>query len=114
MRISIESRTAQRTLMVLLLVGFVLATVWIARAYFADRAGHTLSVESLERASRLNPGDATYHVQLGRLYQYSVTNPRPKMAIRQFQEAVKASPYDPQAWINLAAAYEFQGDTSKA
>jgi len=114
MRIRIEGRTAQRILMVLLVVGFVLATVWIGKTYFANRAGHTLSVDSLQRASRLNPGDATYHIQLGRLYQYSVTNPRPKMAIQQFQKAVKDSPYDPQAWINLAAAYEFQGNTSKA
>lgn len=114
MRITVEGRTGQKILMVLLILGFVLSTVWIAKTYFADRAGHTLSLGSLQRASRLNPADATYHIQLGRLYQYSVTDPRSKLAIQEFQEAVKDDPYDPQAWINLAASYEFQGDTGRA
>ena len=114
MRIRVEGRNAQRILMISLTVGFVLATVWIAKTYIAGRAGHTLTIDSLRLASRLDPGNSTYHVQLGRLYQYSITNPRPKEAIQQFQEAVKANPYDPQAWINLAAAHEFQGDTPRA
>lgn len=113
MQIRVEGRPAQ-ILMISLIVGFVLSTGWIAKTYFANRAGHTLTIPSLRLASRLNPGNATYHVQLGRLYQYSITNPRPKEAIQQFRDAVKASPYDPQAWINLAATHEFQGETSKA
>ena len=114
MQILVEGRNAQRVLVISLTVGFVLATAWIAKTYFAGRAGHILTIESLRLATRLNPGNSTYHVQLGRLYQYSITNPRPKEAILEFQDAVKANPYDPQAWINLAAAHEFQGDTSKA
>jgi tetratricopeptide (TPR) repeat protein len=114
MRIQVEGRTAQKTLMISLVVGFVLATVWIVKTYFADRTGHTLTIDSLQLASRLNPGNSTYHVQLGRLYQYSITDPKPGEAIQQFREAVKANPYDPQAWINLAAAHEYQGDTSRA
>jgi hypothetical protein len=114
MRIQIEDRNAQRVLMISVTVGFLLATAWIVKTYFAGRAGHVLTIDSLRLATRLNPGNSTYHVQLGRLYQYSITNPRPNEAIQQFQEAVKANPYDPQAWINLAAAHEFQGDTSKA
>jgi hypothetical protein len=114
MRIQVEGRNAQRILMISLAAGFVLATAWIVKTYVAGRAGHTLTIDSLRLASRLDPGNSTYHVQLGRLYQYSITNPRPGKAIQQFQEAVKANPYDPQAWINLAAAHEFQGDTSRA
>jgi Tetratricopeptide repeat len=114
MQITVEGRSAQRYLMLCLIAGFLLAAVWIAKTYFADRAGHTLAIGSLLRASRLNPGNATYHIQLGRLYQYSITNPRPQEAIQQFQDAIKDNSYDPRAWINLAAAYEFQGDTSKA
>ncbi len=114
MQIRVENQTARRILMLLLLTGFVLATVWIGKSYFAYRAGHTLTIPSLELASRLDSGNATYHVQLGRLYQYSITNPRPKDAIQQFRDAIKANPYDPQGWINLAAAHEFEGDPQKA
>jgi len=114
MRITVEGQSAQRILMLSLAVGFVLATVWIVKRYFADRAGHTLTISSLQRASRLDPGNSQYRVQLGRLYQYSITDPRPKEAIQQFQTAIRDNPYDPQAWINLAATHEFQGDTSQA
>lgn len=114
MRIQVKGRNAQRILMISLTVGLVLATGWIAKTYLAGRAGHTLTIDSLRMASRLDPGNSTYHVQLGRQYQYSITNPRPGEAIQQFQEAVKANPYDPQAWINLAAAHEFQGDPARA
>ena len=114
MRIQVEDQSAQRILMICLIAGFALATVWIGKTYFADRAGHTLTIDSLRLATRLDPRNSTYHVQLGRLYQYSVTNPKPAEAIQQFQQAVKSNPYDPQAWINLAAAHEFQGDPSSA
>jgi tetratricopeptide (TPR) repeat protein len=114
MRIQVEGQSAQRILMISLGVGFVLATGWIVRNFFADRAGHTLTIDSLRLATRLDPGNSTYHVQLGRLYQYSITDPKPAEAIQQFQQAVKANPYDPQAWINLAAAHEFRGDPSRA
>ena len=114
MRIQVEGRIAQRILMISLIAGFVLATGWIVKTYFAYRAGHTLTIDSLRLATRLNPRDSTYHVQLGRLYQYSIESPKPAEAIQQFQEAVKVNPYDPDAWINLAAAHEFQGDTSSA
>lgn len=114
MRIRVESQSGQKILMISMIAGFVLATGWIVKTYFGYRAGHILTIDSLRRATRLNPWDSTYHVQLGRLYQYSISNPKPAEAIRQFQEAVKANPYDPQGWINLAVAREFQGDTSSA
>jgi len=114
MQIRLENPRSQNAIIMSLIVGFALATAWIAKSYIADKAGHTLTIPSLRLASRMDPGNSTYHVQLGRLYQYSINNPMPDKAIQQFQEAIKANPYDPQAWINLAAAYEFQGDTAKA
>jgi tetratricopeptide (TPR) repeat protein len=110
----IKGERTQRILMISLIAGFLLATGWIIENYLAYRAGHTLTVDSLRLATRLNPRNSTYHVQLGRLYQYSIEDPKPAEAIQQFQEAVKVNPYDPDAWINLAAAHEFQGETSSA
>lgn len=100
--------------MIFLVAGFLLTTAWIVKTYFAERAGHTLTINSLRLASRLDPGNSTYHVQLGRLYQYSITDPKPVEAVQQFYAAIKANPYSPQAWINLAAVHEFEGDPSKA
>jgi Tetratricopeptide repeat len=113
-QVTFRGRIAQRSLLACLIVGFVLATAWIAKMYVANRLGHTLGVHTLRLATELDPGNAEYRVQLGRLYQYSVTNARPEDAIEQFRRAVQLDPYDPQPWLNLAAALEFEGQTSTA
>lgn len=114
MHVTLKSRVAQRSLLVCLVVAFLLATAWIAKTYIANRLAHTLTIHNLRLATKLDPGNAEYHIQLGRLYQYSVTNARPQEAIEQFRLAAKLDPYDPQAWLNLAAALEFEGHTSQA
>ena len=111
---TLRSRFAQRSLIFFLITVFLLATAWIGKTYFANRLSHTLTIHNLRLASQYDPGNSAYHVQLGRLYQYSVTNARPKQAIEQFRHAVELDPYDPQAWLNLAAALEFEGQTSQA
>ena len=114
MQVTIKSRLAQRSLLVILAVLFVLAAVWIGKSYYAYRLSHAVTIQNLRLATELDPGNAEYHIQLGRLYQYSVTNAQPEKAIEQFRMAAQLDPYEPQSWLNLAAALEFQGDTSQA
>ncbi|HUZ46093.1 MAG TPA: tetratricopeptide repeat protein [Terriglobia bacterium] len=111
---TLRSRFAQRSLIFFLTAVFLLAAAWIGRTYIANRLSHTLTIHNLHLASRYDPGNAAYHLQLGRLYQYSVTNARPKQAVEQFRRAVELNSYDPQAWLNLAAALEFEGQTAQA
>ena len=114
MQVTLKSRLTQRSLMVILAVAFLLATAWIAKSYIAYRQSRTIAIHNLGLATELDPGNAEYRIQLGRLYQYSVTNAQPEKAIEQFQLAARLDPYEPQSWLNLAAALEFQGDTSEA
>ncbi|MCL5006175.1 MAG: hypothetical protein M1404_06540 [Acidobacteria bacterium] len=111
---TLRSRFAQLSLIIPLMVAFLVATVWIARTYIANHLSYTITVHNLQLATELDSGNANYHIQLGRLYQYSVTNARAQQAIEQFRTAAELDPYDPQAWLNLAAALEFEGQTSRA
>jgi hypothetical protein len=89
---------------------FVFATVWIVRVCIADQIADTLTYESVERAVRLDPGNADYHLRLARLAQYSVENMDPELAMAQLMTALRLSPRDPQPWLELSAAQGFQGD----
>ncbi len=95
-------------------VVLVLALLWIARAYLAYRASLTPTASSLAIAARLDPGNGKYHGQLGRVYEYTVANAHPHQAIKQFEEAVRLDPWSPQAWLDLSAALQLQGDMADA
>jgi hypothetical protein len=92
----------------------VMAVFWIARAYLAYRVSLTPTVSNLQIAVRLDPGNADYHLQLGRLYEYSVMNTHPHQAVEQFRLAVRLDPANPQAWLDLSAGLQLQGDMAGA
>ena len=69
---------------------------------------------NLEAAVRLDPGSADCHMRLARAYQYDVRNVHPERALEHLQRATRLSPHDPQAWIDLAATLEYQGEMAEA
>jgi hypothetical protein len=63
---------------------------------------------------KADPDDASYHVQLGRLYEYSPVDVQLEKAEEHFRRATAVDSYDPQTWLELAAALEFQGKMGEA
>ncbi|MGH9326902.1 MAG: tetratricopeptide repeat protein [Terriglobia bacterium] len=114
MQINLTSKPARIIVMVIAVAVFVGLCVWVSRAYFATLMAETLTAQNLHAASRLDPGDYAYAEELGRVYQYSVTDAKPQRAIQQFTRAVELNPYDPLAWLDLGTAFEFQGKAKKA
>jgi tetratricopeptide (TPR) repeat protein len=93
---------------------FLYLVVWVGRNYLATLIAKKPTVHNLTLAEKYSPGDAFYpHVQ-GRLYEYSLTNPDPKLALKELKESARLNPYDPQTWLDLAAALEMQGDAEGA
>jgi tetratricopeptide (TPR) repeat protein len=70
-------------------------------------AGHA-SEESLHWATRLAPGNAAYHSQLGRYLQ--VTNGDLGRALREYQKATELNPQDASAWFDIARLEQVLGD----
>ena len=66
----------------------------------ADFAAGRASLESLKAATRLAPGNAAYHSQLGRYLQ--VTNGDLQQALREYKKATELDPSDASAWFDIA------------
>jgi len=67
-----------------------------------------------ERAVRLEPGDSRNWYLLGRSYLYDFEQPDPGRAIAALRHAVSLDPYSAEALLDLAAAYEGEGDIAQA
>lgn len=67
-----------------------------------------------ERATQLEPGNAHYWYLLGRFSQYNLENPDAQRAIRAYRTALSFDPRSPDAWLDLAAAYDSEGDIAAA
>lgn len=100
--------------MVVAVAVFVWLSVWVTRAYFATLVAENPKAVNIRAATLLDPGDYAYAEELGRVYQYSVNNADPELAIREFTQAARLNPYDPQTWLDLGTAFQFQGETEKA
>jgi hypothetical protein len=87
---------------------------WIIKTSVAGVLAQKPTAKNLELAVKLDPGNAEYHLKLGRLYEYNIADIQPEKAVEHYRRAVQLSPYDPQGWLDLATAAGFQGKTSEA
>jgi tetratricopeptide (TPR) repeat protein len=114
MQIAIRAKPARVLLvsaeaaMLLVLIG------WVSKAYVADVLASRPTAYNLERAVKLDPSNAEYHVRLGRLYEYSPLDLQLGKAEEHFRRATYLDSYDPQTWLELAVAMEFQGRLGEA
>lgn len=92
-------------LFTLVYCGFT-ATEFLA-AYFSSKP----KLASLQRAVRLQPGNADYRYRLGR-YQFLVEQ-SPDAAIDSYRAAVALNPHQARYWFDLSAAYQLLGDTAQ-
>jgi tetratricopeptide (TPR) repeat protein len=84
------------------------------RLWIADRDSRSDTLARLERGAALEPGNADAWDALGRFRQLDFTNPDSDGALADYQRSVHANPLSAHHWMNLADAYEANGDTAKA
>jgi tetratricopeptide (TPR) repeat protein len=82
-----------------------LAASKLAASWLGDR----VELSSLERAARIDPGDADYRNHLGRYYALVARDPG--SAIKDYKAAVQLNPHSARYWFDLASAYQVLGDT---
>jgi tetratricopeptide (TPR) repeat protein len=70
--------------------------------------------EGYERATRLEPDDARNWYLLGRYWQYNIEDPNAQRAIRAYQTSLSFDVHSADTWLDLATAYESEGDTGAA
>jgi hypothetical protein len=114
MQIAIKTKAARWLLVSVEAAIFLVLIVWAGKAYVANSLASRLTAYNLERAVKLDPSNADYHTRLGSLYEYSPLDLQLGKAEEHFRRATHLDPYDPQAWLELAAAMEFQGRLGEA
>ena len=83
------------------------ATTEYLGTYFSEKR----DLASLQRAVRLQPGNADYRYRVGR---YSLLVERsPEAAVQSYIAAVALNPHKARYWLDLAAAYQLLGDTDQ-
>jgi hypothetical protein len=80
------------------------------RLFVASVFGERPELASLERAARLDAGNADYRNHLGRYYALVARDPG--AAIEPYRAAVQLNPHSARYWFDLASAYQVLGDTS--
>jgi len=114
MEMTIKSSAARIGMAALEGVIFLMLTFWVGKAYFADVVSHRVTADDLRLATRLDPNDSGYHLELGRIYQYSLTDIDTTRAIAELRLAAEKSPFDAQPWLDLGAAQELAGRVDDA
>jgi hypothetical protein len=114
MQIAIRTKPARALLVTVEAAIFLALSAWVSKAYVADGLASRPTADNLERAVKLDPNNAEYHMRLGRLYEYSPSDLQLGKAEEQFHRATHLDPYDPQTWLDLAVAMEFQGRIGEA
>lgn len=109
MRIPLPSWSRKVLLLTLALLtgvaycGFTLSE--FLAAYFSRKVDRV----SLQRAIRLQPGNADFPYRLGRYFW--LVERSPEAAAQSYRTAVALNPHKARYWFDLAAVYQFLGDT---
>lgn len=93
--------------------GAVLCLLYLilaGRLFLASVSGERADLGSLQRAARLDSGNADYRDHLGRYYALVARDPA--SAIEHYRAAVQLDPQSARYWFDLASAYQVLGDLS--
>jgi hypothetical protein len=94
--------------------------VAIFLSFFSIRNARAIHFASLQtpagfrRATQLEPGDARNWYLLGRYWQYNLEDPDDQRAIRAYLFALSLNPRSAETWLDLATAYELEGNLTAA
>lgn len=84
---------------------FVAGRLFIGSVY-----GDRPELPSLQRAARLDPGNADYQNHVGRYY--ALVTRDPGRAVGPYRAAVTLNPHSARYWFDLASSYQVLGDIS--
>jgi tetratricopeptide (TPR) repeat protein len=110
MTLSLQSRPLKFLLVTLSALAALAFSGFAAVDFLASYfAGHS-DLESLQRAVRLQPGNADVFYRLGRYY--SLVEQSPQQASQAYLSAIRLNPNSARYWLELAGAYQWMGNST--
>src|SRR5271156_2188461 len=113
-RPSLQRVPARPAILAFALAAGALLSYQAARLWLAYHRIHSTRLEIIERGAALEPGNADAWDLLGRHRQLDFANADPQQELADYQRAVQDDPLSATFWMNLAGAYEENGDLSGA
>jgi Tfp pilus assembly protein PilF len=102
----------------LLVIGSLLVALWVSffgvRSGIASLAAEGKSINDLRWAVRLESGNPEFWYRLGHYQQFNLEQPDVVAAVVAYQKAIALNPGYTEAWLDLGAAYELDGNTAAA
>ena len=114
MQPSLQGVPARPAILVFALAVGALLSYQAARLWLAYHRIHSTRLEIIERGAALEPGNADAWDLLGRYHQLDFANADPQQELADYQHAVQDDPLNATFWMNLAGAYEENGNLSAA
>lgn len=106
---------AQRRYLSIALLAAAAIIVWQAgEIWLANYRMQTGQPDEMRKGAALVPGNAEAWDRLGRYYLLSFSDPNIPLAVSNFEHAVKVDPLSENYWLDLAAAYDANGNTAGA
>jgi len=99
---------------------FVAFSLALFLAYFSIRNARAVysvdlqTLQGLDRATHLEPGNAYNWYLLGRFWQYNLEDSDNRKAIAAYRTALSLDPHSAETWLDLGAALEAEGDLPAA
>ncbi len=114
MQPTFQGSPARAAILVFALVAGALLSYQAAKLWLAYHRIHSTRLEIIERGAALEPGNADAWDLLGRYHQLDFANADPQQELADYRRAVQEDPVNATFWMNLAGAYEANGDLSAA
>ena len=114
MQPTLQQAPRRAAILAFALAAAALLSYQAGRLWLADYRIRSTRLEMIERGVALEPGNAAAWDLLGRHRQLDFANADPVEALADYQRAVQDDPLSATFWMNLAGAYEANGDLAGA
>ena len=114
MQPTLQQGPARAAILVFALAAGALLSYQAVRLWLAYHRIHSTRLEVIERGAALEPGNAEAWDLLGRYRQLDFASADPQQELADYQRAVQDDPLSATFWMNLAGAYEANGDLGAA
>jgi hypothetical protein len=110
MRIPLSSWSKRVLLLLVSILVVVAYCGFTLTEFLAAEFSRKIDLVTLQRSIWLQPGNADYRYRLGRYFWLVERSPEP--AVQSYRAAVALNPHKARYWFDLAAVYQFLGDTA--